>query len=97
MRRRSAYSVIQTSFPLSIPYACCSAICPCLLFPPVEERAAEYQAILQEILQEKIKRRRGRRTIRAVKRRKVSRYPIRKRGEGYLPVVDVAAALEILK
>ena len=90
-------SRIRTSFPLFIRYACCSAIFPCLLFPPVEDRAAEYQAILQEILQEKVKRRPGRRTIRAVKRSKVSRYQIRKRGEGYLPVVNVATTVEILK
>ena len=62
----------------------------------MEERAALYQAILREILEERVQRRSGRRTYRGVKR-KMSRYPVRKRGGGYLPMLDVSTVLEILK
>ena len=69
---------------------------PCLLFPPLEERPAYYQAILMEMLEELVKRRHGRRIHRGVKR-KMGRYPIRKRGTEPLPALDVATALELLK
>src|SRR3954454_5109850 len=69
-----------TGCPSSTPSASSAASClPQSPFPP-QHRAAFHDAVLREILQERVPDRRGRRNPRGVKR-KMSSFPLRKRGD----------------
>jgi hypothetical protein len=63
-------------------------------FPP-EQRAAFHDAVIAEILQERVVSSRNRRNPRGIKR-KMSRFPIRRKTARALPPINLAAAIHIL-
>jgi hypothetical protein len=64
-----------------------------VLFPP-EQRAAFHAAVLAEILQERVVSSRNRRNPRGVKR-KMSKFPIRRKTDRALPPINLAKAIQI--
>jgi hypothetical protein len=64
-------------------------------FPP-RQRVGFHEAVLAEILQERVVSSRNRRNQRGVKR-KMSKYPIRRKTDRALPAIDVAKAIQIAK
>ena len=65
------------------------------LFPP-GERAAFHEAVLEEILEERAVSSRNRRNPRGVKR-KMSNFPLRRRGSGLMSKIDLHLAINIIK
>ena len=78
--------------PFASSAASCSLQAP---FPP-EDRAAFHACLLEELLQERVVSSRGRHTPRGVKR-KLSKYPVRRRFPPPAPPVDFAKAVGIVK
>ena len=66
-----------------------------MLFPP-ERRAAFHDAVLAEILQERVVPSRNRRNPRGVKR-KMSKFPIRRKTDRALPPINLDEAIQISK
>jgi len=64
------------------------------LFPP-GERAAFHERVLEEILEERVVSSRNRRNPRGVKR-KMSTFPVRRRGSKPMPKLDLHLAINIL-
>src|SRR3989339_525809 len=64
------------------------------LFPP-GERAAFHEAVLEEILEERVVSSRNRRNPRGVKR-KMSNFPLRRRGSDLMPKIDLQTTINIL-
>src|SRR3954470_6932914 len=84
-----------TGCPSSTPSASSAASClPQSPFPP-QHRAAFHDAVLREILQERVPDRRGRRNPRGVKR-KMSSFPLRKRGDPTPPAFKLADVISII-
>ena len=78
-----------------MPSASCAANSPSsALFPP-EQRAAFHDAVIAEILQERVVSSRNRRNPRGVKR-KMSKFPIRRKTARALPPINLAKAIHIL-
>ena len=65
------------------------------LFPP-EERAAFHEGVLEEILEERAVSSRNRRNPRGVKR-KMSIFPVRRRGSEPMPKLNLQLAIKIDK
>jgi len=65
-----------------------------MLFPP-EERAAFHEKVLEEILEERVVSSRNRRTPRGVKR-KMSNFPVRRRGSPLIANFDLHSAIKML-
>jgi hypothetical protein len=57
---------------------------------------AFHDQVLEEILQERVVSSRNRRNPRGVKR-KMSSFPIRRKTDRSLPMIDIAGAIQILK
>ena len=77
-----------------MPFASCVAGSPpSALFPP-EQRAAFHAAVLAEILQERVVSSRNRRNPRGVKR-KMSKFPTRRKTHRALPPINLAEAIQI--
>lgn len=55
-----------------------------------------HDLVLDEILQERLPPRRGRRNVRGIKR-KMSNFPLRRRGAARLAAIDIATAIKIVK
>src|SRR3954454_6999417 len=84
-----------TGCPSSTPSASSAASClPQSPFPP-QHRAAFHDAVLREILQERVPDRCGRRNPRGVKR-KMSSFPLRKRGDPTPPAFKLADVISII-
>ena len=66
-----------------------------MLFPP-EDRAEFHEAVLEEILEERVVSSRNRRNPRGVKR-KMSNFPLRRRGSKPLPKIDLQNVIRIVK
>lgn len=66
-----------------------------MLFPP-EDRVRFREAVLEEILEDRVVSSRNRRNPRGVKR-KMSNFPLRRRGSGPLPKIDIQNAIRIIK
>jgi len=64
-------------------------------FPP-GERAAFHESVLEEILDERVVSSRNRRNPRGVKR-KMSNFPLRRRGSKPMPKIDLHVAINIIK
>jgi hypothetical protein len=64
------------------------------LFPP-GERAAFHEGVLEEILEERAVSSLNRRNPRGVKR-KMSNFPVRRRGSDLMPKIDLQTAINIL-
>ena len=80
------------------------AFTPCELFPanfiafslfPPGERAAFHEGVLEEILEEPSVSSRNRRNPRGAKR-KMSNFPVRRRGSDLMPKIDLQTAINIL-
>jgi hypothetical protein len=65
------------------------------LFPP-QQRAAFHDAVIAEILEERVVSSRNRRTPRGVKR-KMSNFPIRRKTDCALPVINITKTIQISK
>jgi hypothetical protein len=65
------------------------------LFPP-GEREAFHECVLEEILEERVVSSRNRRNRRGVKR-KMSNFPLRRRGSKPMPKIDLQLAIKIIK
>ena len=66
-----------------------------MLFPP-EDRVQFHEAVLEEILEERVVSSRNRRNPRGVKR-KMSNFPLRRRGSKPLPKIDLQNVIRIVK
>ena len=66
-----------------------------MLFPP-EDRVQFHEAVLEEILEERVVSSRNRRNPRGVKR-KMSNFPLRRRGSKPLPKIDIRNVIRIIK
>jgi hypothetical protein len=62
---------------------------------PPRERATFHERVLEEILEERVVPSRNRRNPRGVKR-KVSNFPLRRRGSKPMPKIDLQLAVKIL-
>jgi hypothetical protein len=79
-----------------MPFVSCAANSPLsALFPP-EQRAAFHDAVIAEILQERVVSSRNRRNPRGVKR-KMSKFPIRRKTVRAPPPINLAKAIQIAK
>src|SRR3990170_5740530 len=94
----------RPSKPMRTPIGCLlftqcgSSVVSCLsttLFPP-EDRAEFHEAVLEEILEERVVSSRNRRNPRGVKR-KMSNFPLRRRGSKPLPKIDLQNVIRIIK
>jgi len=81
------------SFMLSASSA--ASFLPSSPFPP-HQRAAFHDSVLEEILQERVVARCHRRNPRGVKR-KMSNFPLRRRGDPKPPPYNIAHAIMIIK
>src|SRR4030042_5488511 len=96
MKRPSRRMKTRTGSLSFTPCELFAANLPALpLFPP-EERAAFHEAVLEEILEERVVSSRNRRNPRGVKR-KMSNFPLRRRGSEPLPKFDLKCAILIIK
>jgi hypothetical protein len=68
---------------------------PLVRFPP-RQRVGFHETVPAEIPQERVVSSRNRRNQRGVKR-KMSKYPIRRKTDRALPAIDVARAIQIAK
>ena len=85
---------IQTGSRFFTPSASCAANSPLLaLFPP-QQRAAFHDAVIAEILQERVVSSRNRHTPHGVKR-KMSNFPIRRKTDRAVPLINLAEAIQI--
>jgi hypothetical protein len=66
-----------------------------MLFPP-EDRIKFREAVLEEILEDRVVSSRNRRNPRGVKR-KMSNFPLRRRGSKPLPKIDIQNVIRIIK
>jgi hypothetical protein len=66
-----------------------------MLFPP-EDRVRFREAVLEEILEDRVVSSRNRRNPRGVKR-KMSNFPLRRRGSKPLPKIDIQNVIRIIK
>jgi hypothetical protein len=66
-----------------------------MLFPP-EDRVQFHEAVLEEILEDRVVSSRNRRNPRGVKR-KMSNFPLRRRGSKPLPKIDIQNVIRIIK
>jgi hypothetical protein len=78
-----------------MPSASCAANSPLSAPFPPEQRAGFHDAVIAEILQERVVSSRNRRNPRGVKR-KMSKFPIRRKTHRAPPPINLAEAIQIL-
>jgi hypothetical protein len=96
MKQPSWLMKTQTGSRTFTPYELSAENFPALTPFPPREREAFHERVLEEILEERAVSSRNRRNPRGVKR-KMSNFPVRRRGSKPMPKIDLQLAIVIIK